>query len=188
MELKEFTEQVLSDYRLRFLCAIEGLSPEELAWRPNPESNSIAYIVWHVTRVEDRWLQCFAKDVDEVWTRDGWSQKIGITDEGTGIGYTAEQLAQFPVVRGEDLKQYFEDVGKETTAFLQGLEPEDFDFVPERFPFPSPGAHPPPAYEGATISRMFRQLVAEFNQHLGQIQYIRGLQKGISNELNVHQP
>ena len=72
--------------------------------------------------------------------------------------------------------------------FLQGLEAKDFDFAPEREPSPyRPGALSNPAYVGCTIGRMFRQLVAEFNQHLGQIQYVRGLQKGMSNELNVHQ-
>ena len=45
-----------------------------------------------------------------------------------------------------------------------------------------------PAYTGRTVGRMFRQLVAEFNQHLGQIQYVQGLQEGITNELNVSQP
>jgi hypothetical protein len=185
MELKEFIEQVLSDYRSRFLRAIEGLSPEELAWQSNPNANSMAFIVWHVSRVEDRWLQRFAQEAQEVWIRDGWSEKTGIAEQGTGIGYTAEQLAQFPLVKGENLRQYFEAVGIETTTFLKGLEHKDFDFAPEREPAPDrPRALSNPAFAGCTIGRMFRQLVAEFNQHLGQIQYIRGLQYGIANNLN----
>jgi len=189
MELKEFTEQVLADFRLRLLRAIEGFSPEELAWRPNVDANSMSFIIWHVSRVEDRWLQRFAQDTQEVWVRDGWSEKTGIAEQGRGVGYTAEQLTQFPVVRGDDLKQYFEDVRKATLTFLHALEDKDFDDAPEREPAPDrPRAISNPAYAGCRIGRMFRQLVAEFNQHLGQIQYVRGLQEGLTNELNVTNP
>ena len=53
MELEAFTEHVLADYQHRLLNALDGLTSEELAWRPSPEANSIAFIMWHVTRVED---------------------------------------------------------------------------------------------------------------------------------------
>jgi hypothetical protein len=186
MELKEFTEQILSDYRLRLLRALEGMSPEELAWRPNSNANSMAFLFWHVARVEDRWLHRFAQDIQEIWVRDVWSQKTGIAEQGTGVGYTTEQLAQFPLVTGEALQAYFEDVRKETLTFLHSLKQKDFDFAPDREPAPDrPRAISMPAFAGCTLGRMFRQLVAEFNQHLGQIQYVRGLQKGLDDTLNA---
>jgi hypothetical protein len=189
MELKEFIEKVLADYRHRLFLALDGLTPEELAWRPGPEANSIAFIVWHVARIEDRWFQRFAQEATEVWIRGGWAQKTGISEHDTGGGYTAEQLAQFPVVKGEDLRQYFEAVRKETLSFLRGLEPKDFDFAPERPTAPDrPRALSGKAFEGCTIGRMFRQIVAEFNQHLGQVQYLRGLQRGINNVQNTPLP
>ena len=32
---------------------VEGLDEDALAWRPDPGANSIAWLLWHVTRVED---------------------------------------------------------------------------------------------------------------------------------------
>ncbi len=189
MELKEFIEKVLADYRHRLFLALDGLTPEELAWRPGPEANSIAFIVWHVARAEDRWFQRFARESTEVWIREDWSHKTGIPEEDTGHGYTAEQVARFPMVKGEDLRQYFEAVRKETLSFLRGLASKDFDITPQREPAPDrPRALSSKPFEGCTIGRMFRQIVAEFNQHLGQIQYLRGLQRGINSFPNTPLP
>ena len=61
MELGEFIEQTLEDYRRRVYAAMESLTEDEINWMPNPESNSIAFLVWHVARVEDRWTNTFAR-------------------------------------------------------------------------------------------------------------------------------
>ena len=36
--------------------AAEGLSREQLAWRPAPDANSIGWLLWHLTRVQDHHL------------------------------------------------------------------------------------------------------------------------------------
>ena len=32
---------------------VSGLSAGDLAWRPDPDANSIGWLVWHLTRVQD---------------------------------------------------------------------------------------------------------------------------------------
>ena len=60
MELKTFLEQTLDECKRRLYRTLQGLTPAELAWRPGAEANSICFMVWHVARVEDRWLHRFA--------------------------------------------------------------------------------------------------------------------------------
>jgi hypothetical protein len=176
--LKDFIEQTLEDFRGRVHRALRGLTPEELAWSPDTEANSIGFIVWHVARVEDRWLHRFAQDGVELWVADGWHERFGLPEGDTGLGYDARQIAFFPNLSSEDLLQYLDDVRARTIEYVGGLGPEDFDVAPGRTPFPE---RPSTVryFEGCTIGRMFRQLIGELNQHLGQVAYLRGLQRGL---------
>ena len=137
------------------------------------------FIVWHIVRVEDRWTHWFAQGVDDVWVREGWHQKFGLPERDTGIGYTAEQVGEFPALGGEDLKSYFEDVRVDTLGFLRDLSSADLELVPGRAPFRD---HPGPVASFGTpfsIGRMYRQLIGEHNQHLGQVALLRGMQRGM---------
>jgi DinB superfamily len=178
MELKTFLEQTLDECKRRLYRTLQGLTPAELAWRPGPEANSISFMVWHVARVEDRWLHRFAQDITEVWQRDGWYQRCGLPEHDTGVGYTAAQVASFPHPDLKDLQGYFDVVRQETLTYLRGMDASALDVHPQRIPFPEvSGGRPLP--DDFTIGRMFRQLIGEENQHLGQIAYLRGLQRGL---------
>ena len=178
MELGEFIEQTLEDYRRRVYAAMKPLTEDEINWMPNPESNSIAFIVWHVARVEDRWTNTFAKGAEEVWLRQGWHQRFGLPEKEMGLRFDVEQLSAFPRLSTELLEGYFDAVREETLELIHGLGSADFDDAPDRSPFPEY----PPAVErfaGFTYALMFRQLIGEEDQHLGQVSYIRGLQRGL---------
>ncbi len=178
MELGEFIEQTLEDYRRRVYAATEPLSEDEINWRPDPESNSIAFLLWHVARVEDRWTNTFARGVDEVWVRQDWHQRFGLPENEVGLRFDVEQLSAFPRLTIDLLHGYFDAVREENLELIRGLLPTDFDHAPERSPFPeSPCAVE--RFAGFTYARMFRQLIGEEDQHLGQVSYIRGLQRGL---------
>ena len=51
--------------------AIEGLNPDELAARLDREANSIAWLVWHLTRVQDDHVSEVA-GLEQAWTSGGW--------------------------------------------------------------------------------------------------------------------
>ena len=178
MRLNEFIEQCLEDYRRRVYAATAPLSEEEMHWRPDAESNSIAFLIWHTARVEDRLINVFARGADEVWTRDGWSAKTGIPEGDHGVSYTLEQVAALAPITKEQLKGYFDSVREETLPFLRGLEDADFDTVPEdRTPFPEFPASVR-YFTGRSVGGIFRQLIGEEDQHLGQVSFIRGIKRG----------
>ena len=178
MDRKTFLEQTLEECKRRLVRTVQDLTAAELAWRPHPEANCIGFLLWHVARVEDRWLHRYAQDCPEVWSRDSWAPRCNLPAEVTGVGYTAEQLANFAVPPLAMLQEYFDAVRQDTLTYLHGLDDSGLDVHPRRIAFPEVSDRPLP--DDFTILRMFRQLIGEENQHLGQMAYVRGLQRGLN--------
>lgn len=178
MDTNPFIKQTLDHFESRLDQTLRGLTNEELAWRPNAEANSIAFVIWHTTRVEDRFMQKMVRETEEVWTGGGWYSRLGLDEGDTGVDFSVDRLASFPALSVENLRDYLDAVRAETNAYLDAAAPAGFDLVPDRNPFPEvPGADE--YFEGCTIARMFLILIGEHFQHLGHAAYIRGLQRGM---------
>jgi hypothetical protein len=176
MELKNFIERSLDALQQHYYSVLEGLTAPGLAWQPKPSANSIGFIFWHVTRVEDRLVVHFAQGKPEVWIRDGWHKRWEIPAETTGLEYPPEQVASFPVPELKEMQKYFEAVRQETRTYLQTLDANGFEDRPPRTPYPE-SDRAVAFFRNYTVGHMFCQLIGEANQHLGQVAYIRGLQK-----------
>lgn len=171
---------MLNDYRRRVHAATRNLSLDEIHWRPNQNSNSIGFIFWHVSRVEDRLVTWCIAHSEEIWTRNKWYAKMQLPEQSTGLEYSRSELAEFPKLATLLLSEYFDAVRKNTNEFLASVHLDLFDSVPQRTPFPE-NAKSSDYFKTFTVDRYFRQLIAEENQHLGQISYLRGLQKGLNS-------
>ncbi len=143
--------------------AVDGLSDDDLAWRPDPEANSIAWLVWHLTRIEDDHVAGVARTT-QAW-EDGWADRFALPLPvgDHGYGHSPAQVGQ--VRAGADLLAgYYDAVSARTAAYLAGLEPDDLDLVvDERW-------DPP-----VTLGVRLVSVVNEVNQHVGQAAYLRGL-------------
>ncbi len=168
MDSRKIVRMALEEYYEDLTRALDGLTTEERRFQPGPESHHIDFTVWHMARVEDSWIQGFARDVEPVWTRDGWSDKLGMLPNEGGYGYSADQVRELPRFDLADVIDYYECVRKETFAYLDTLDADDFDHVPGR------GYQPE-----MTIGKMFSHLIVEQAQHTGQVAYLRGLQRGL---------
>ena len=164
MTLNEFIVDALDKENGFLMDALDSLGPDELAWQPAADANSISWILWHMVRVEDMWIQFFAQFQTELWETEGWHEKFGLPTRDNGFGHTAEQVNNFPAVDLGEFLQYRAAVRQATLTYLDTLTPEDMERVPrERRPEMSLGA-------------MFRQIIGEMYQHVGHIAYLRGLQ------------
>jgi hypothetical protein len=143
---------------------LDGLSDDDLAWRPDPEANTIAWLVWHLTRIEDDHV-CDAAGVEQAWTADGWAGRFGLPfhESEHGYGQTAAEVAQVRV-SGDLLAGYLAAVGERTRAWVATLEPADLDRVVDT-------RWDPPVTLGVRLV----SVVNEVNQHVGQVAYLRGL-------------
>jgi hypothetical protein len=88
MDIKELIVGTFEDYWGRVDRALEGLTSEDLAWRPQAECNPISFIAWHIARVEDRFIHYFARGMEEVWVRDNWWSRFGLDAADHGVRYT----------------------------------------------------------------------------------------------------
>ncbi len=151
----------------RFLTnALDGLTQKEAAWSPGPECNSIAFILWHTVRVEDRLINGIIQRGTELYEAEGWQEKLGTPAGESGGRYTVEQLHAWPVPKLEILQRYANSVREKTQAFLESVTPERLSEVP------SPDR---PDSVGTILGRMSNEIA----MHVGQIAYLRGVQRGL---------
>jgi len=146
-------------------AVLDGVSPEDAAWRPNPGSNSVGWLVWHLLRIEDDHL-CGIGDREQVWLAHGWQQKAGLAyrPSATGFGMSAAEVGRFAVSDVATLTGYGADVHALARDVLGGLGADDLDRVIDtRF-------DPPVTVEVRLVS-----IIVETAQHVGQAAYVKGL-------------
>ena len=148
-------------------AVVEGLGEDQLAVRPAGTGNSIAWLVWHLTRVQDDHVAEVA-GAKQAWTDEGWYDRFGLpfAEPATGYGHTAEEVAAVRV--GADLLVGYHDaVQDRTVAYLRGLSDDDLDgVVDDRW-------DPP-----VTLAVRLVSVIDDDAQHVGQAAYVRGLLGG----------
>ncbi|RRR98642.1 mycothiol transferase [Glycomyces terrestris] len=153
--------RVLEDVR----AVADGLAQEDLDARPGPEANSIAWLVWHIARVQDDHVSEVAGR-EQVWTADGWAERFGLPlrEGDIGYGHTSEQAGEVKGVPGAELVAYYEAVHAQTLAYVAGLTAPDLDRIVDRNWTPH-----------VTLGVRLVSVVNDNQQHVGQAAYVRGL-------------
>ncbi len=144
--------------------AVNGLSLDELLFRPDSESNSIAWVVWHLTRIQDDHIAGL-DGAEQVWTAAGWAKRFALPldESDTGYGHGPEHVA-LVAADAEQLLGYFEDVHEKTQRYVSSLSDDDLDRVIDT------SWNPP-----VTVGIRLVSVVADDLQHVGQAAYIRGV-------------
>jgi len=106
LNISEFIEKSLTESKEYINQAINDLSIEELAFQPQPHSNCIAFLLWHLARVEDLWINRVILGGQEIYESDGWYQKFGTAERDLGFGYDVDKLNSWPVPSLELLQEY----------------------------------------------------------------------------------
>jgi uncharacterized damage-inducible protein DinB len=162
------TSEVLVDAfnRIREVVfeVVDGLSANQLAYRVGSESNSIAWLVWHLTRVQDDHI-CGVAGREQVWVAGGWAELFGLDLDvrDTGYGHNPDQVAVVKA-NAELLSDYHQAVFENTTDYLKGLSADDLDRVVDR-------RWDPPVTLGVRLV----SVIGDDLQHAGQAAFVRGL-------------
>ncbi|MDA1127724.1 MAG: DinB family protein [Chloroflexi bacterium] len=173
MQLKLFIQGCLQQHYNSMMRAVDGLSPAEMAWTPNDQCSSIAFLVWHYGRTLDRWVHTRIKGDAQLWEK-GWAEKVGwatVDSSDTGYGYDLGQLRAFKAPETGPLLKYVAAVRQDSIEYFDSLSEADFDGI--TLPNPRGGT--------ITLAVTCQQLLWEFNQHGGQIAYLRGEQRGLED-------
>jgi DinB family protein len=146
---------------------LDGLTVDDVLWRPDPQANSIGWLLWHLTRVEDDHLAGVAGS-EQVWTNQGWSTRFGLPydERAHGFGMSPEQVGAFSISDLSLLSGYSSAVGERSRAVLDALTDADLDRVIDT-------RWDPPL----TVAVRLVSVADEIAQHAGQAGYIRGLRE-----------
>lgn len=143
---------------------LPGLDEAGLTYRPGPEANSIAWLVWHLARVQDDHV-ADAAGHEQVWTSEGFVDRFGLPfePEDFGFGHTSRQVAQVNVP-AELLSAYLHAVHDRTRTYVETLDAGDLErIVDDRW-------DPP-----VTLGVRLVSVVNDGTEHVGQAAYVRGL-------------
>lgn len=152
-------------------AALEGLDDSLLARQPDPQCNSAAWILWHMTRVVDTFIHTRLQDRPQLWVQDGWHQKFGMAadPEDRGVGWTAQQVCDWkPPARDVQLG-YYQAVRGKAQEFISSLSYANLE--QEKVI--------PPVTEPRTVAAALGQMTWDAVAHGGQIAYLRGLYRGM---------
>jgi hypothetical protein len=145
-------------------AAVEGLSLDELTYRVDADANSIAWLIWHLTRVQDDHV-ADAFDVEQVWLRDGWQERFGLPFSARAHGY-GHGSSDVAAVRAEAdlLVGYYDAVHAQTIGLVEKLTDADLPRVVDR------NWNPP-----VTLSVRLVSVISDDLQHIGQAAFVRGI-------------
>ncbi len=144
---------------------LTGVSAHDLARQPSADTNSMGWLAWHLTRVQDDHLMNLAGR-GYAWLEEGWHERFGMPAENDfGFGWTPEQVAAFRAPSSELLRDYHAAVHARSQEYLANLTPDDLDRVLDE-----PQWDPRP-----TVAVRLVSVINDNTQHAGQIAYLRGL-------------
>ncbi len=149
--------------------AIQSLSDDDLTQQPNDQSNSVAWLLWHMNRVVDNMIHTRLQSQRQLWVLDGWHQKFGMSDEESdfGMGWTAEQVAAWQAPSRDVLLGYYEAMKASAKDYLASLSDAELD------------KSVMVGNESRGVSDLLGVLVYDNVVHGGQIAYLRGFYGGM---------
>jgi uncharacterized damage-inducible protein DinB len=145
-------------------AAVAGLTDDELAYRVTADANSIAWLVWHLTRVQDDHVAGVA-GLSQVWTEQGWAERFALpfADSEIGYGQSSKQVGEVRA-SAELLTEYYDATHEQTIGYVKGLTGKSLTRVVD-------DAWDPPV----TLAVRLISVISDDLQHVGQAAFIRGL-------------
>ena len=144
---------------------VEGLSPEQLSFRIDDQTNSIAWLIWHLSRIQDDHI-ADAADTEQVYTSGGWVDRFALPfkPSTTGFGHSSDDVAAVRVESGDLLTGYHDAVFQQTLRFLEPLDDDSFARIVD-------ASWDPPVSLGVRLV----SVISDNLQHAGQAAFVRGI-------------
>jgi hypothetical protein len=166
MEAKELLKMQIEGLEMGLERTMKSLTQKEIEWQPASGCNSIGLILFHVARAEDSFMH--SDKSPELYETGKWYTKMGMKLEDSGAHFkNAEEVNCFKVPKLAQIMAYTAAVRKQTLATLAKMKPADFE---KKIKMPW-GEFP--------LAFMFNITIGHANQHMGEVSYLRGMQRGM---------
>ncbi len=143
---------------------LDDLPVDHLTTRVDPEANTIAWLIWHLTRVQDDHIAEVAGQ-EQVWIADGWFDQFALPFDASAIGYGQSSAEVAQVSAAADLLTGYHDaVCAKSIDVVGDFSTADLDrVIDERW-------NPP-----VTLGVRLISVISDDLQHVGQAAYVRGV-------------
>lgn len=104
----------------------DGLDEYTFRTSTNNKGRTIAYGIWHSTRIEDITMNLLVAGTDQVFNLGNWKEKICSKIVDTGNAMTEREILEFSRnINMHELKNYRIAVGRKTREIIRNLTYED---------------------------------------------------------------
>ena len=151
--------------------AVSDVDESTLSVRPNEDSNSMSWLIWHMARVTDRFIHLRLKNTPQIWSEDSWYKKFNMPDEpdDMGMGWTNEQVSAWQAPSKDILMDYFDKANEAAFAYISSLSDAD---MKREIPWTTPPG-------SMVVDDALGILVWDNIVHGGQVAYLRGYHQGM---------
>lgn len=106
--------------------SLAGLTPADLDWQPKPACNSMGWLAWHISRIQDYEIAGLM-DAEQLWITGGWHKKFKrpADPDDIGFGHTNEDVAAFKSPDVETQLANHQAVLARTKKYLKSLTAKD---------------------------------------------------------------
>jgi len=105
---------------------LENLEDEIFRTSINEKGRTIAYGLWHSSRIEDITMNLLVAGDEQVFNSGNWKERINTEIIDTGNALSSEQILEFSKnINIQELKNYRIAVGKKTRTTIGNLSNED---------------------------------------------------------------
>ncbi len=145
--------------------AAGGLDQERLSYLPEPGANSIAWLVWHLTRIQDDHVSEITGQ-DQVWVTGDWAAALGMEPDpaNLGQGHRPDDVAAISPADSSDLLGYHDEVMDRSVEYLRGVDAAELARIID-------DSYTPPVSVGVRLVSVLSDNI----QHAGQARYLRGI-------------
>ncbi|NSC22829.1 DUF664 domain-containing protein [Streptomyces albus subsp. chlorinus] len=146
-------------------AVLDGIRSKHLDQRLDPAANTVGWLVWHLTRVQDDHV-ADAAGAEQVWHAGGFQERFGLPlpADDTGFGHSPQDVAAVRVDSPRPLVAYHDAVHEQTLNYLGTLTSRSLDRIVDE-------AWDPPVSLGVRLV----SVVGDTMQHVGQAAFLRGV-------------
>jgi hypothetical protein len=164
MESRELLLNAFDNIEEGVRRTLEDIDPSLLTVRIDPEANTIAWLVWHLSRGQDAQVAAVAGR-KQVYTEAGFADRFALPFDprATGYGFSSEDVAATRITDPQLLLDYHAAVHRRTAEFVSGLSTADLDRIVDE-------SWDPPVTLGVRLV----SVVTDDLQHAGQAAFLRG--------------
>jgi hypothetical protein len=163
MECRELLLNAFDNIEEAVRAVLDGIDPGLLTVRIDPDANHLAWLVWHLTRVQDHHVSEVAGR-EQAYTDAGFADRFALPFDvrATGYGFSSEDVAATRITDPQLLLDYHAAVRRRTSEFVSGLSAKDLDRIVDE-------SWDPPVTLGVRLV----SVITDDLQHAGQAAFLR---------------